>query len=281
MGLLGIAMSRYSGCWVGMKVIADTVETTATVDLKGEDRVFNTPTDFEMPEDGLNIRWPDDRWQQDHRLQTHKGYAAIAFGRANHVDKVVIDTPKARFGIISSGKAYEDTREALRQLGIGEAEAAAIGLRVYKVGMPWPLEPEGVRHFAEGLEEVLVIEERREIIEFQIKQQLSTGALMCAPASSASSITRTNRTCPSMWNSPPAKSPAPLRTGSCISSSTRPCMIASKKNWRGLKAALKSDARIRPLSFDSRISVRGVRTTPRPMFLRARALARASAVTSW
>jgi len=143
MGLLGIAMSRYSGCWVGMKVIADTVETTATVDLRGEDRVFVTPTDYEMPEGGLNIRWPDDRWEQDHRLQAEKGYAAIAFGRANQVDKIVIDTPKARFGIISSGKAYEDTREALRQLGIGEAEAAAIGLRVYKVGMPWPLEPEG------------------------------------------------------------------------------------------------------------------------------------------
>ena len=172
MGLLGIAMSRYSGCWVGMKVIADTVETTATVDLRGEDRIFAIPDDFEMPEDGLNIRWPDDRWVQDHRLQTYKGYAAIAFGRANRLDRVVIDSPNARFGIIASGKAYEDTREALRQLGITEEEAAKIGLRVYKVGMPWPLEPEGVRHFAEGLEEVLVIEERREVIEFQIKQQL-------------------------------------------------------------------------------------------------------------
>ncbi len=172
MGLLGIAMSRYSGCWVGMKVIADTIETTATVDLRGEDRVFALPDDFDMPEDGLNIRWPDDRWVQDHRLQTYKGYAAIAFGRANHVDRVVIDSPDARFGIIASGKAYEDTREALRQLGVTEAEAAGIGLRVYKVGMPWPLEPEGVRRFAEGLEEVLVIEERREVIEFQIKQQL-------------------------------------------------------------------------------------------------------------
>ncbi len=172
MGLLGIAMSRYSGCWVGMKVIADTVETTATVDLTGEDRVFTVPDDFEMPADGLNIRWPDDRWEQDHRLQHHKGYAAIAFGRANNVDRIVIDSPHARFGIIASGKAYEDAREALRQLGVTEDEAARIGLRVYKVGMPWPLEPEGVRRFAEGLEEVLVIEERREMIEFEIKKQL-------------------------------------------------------------------------------------------------------------
>ena len=172
MGLLGIAMSRYSGCWVGMKVIADTVETTATVDLRGEDRIFATPTDFEMPSDGLNLRWPDDRWEQDNRLQTVKGYAAIAFGRANRVDRAVFDAHNARLGLIASGKAYEDMREALRQLGIGEAEAAAIGLRVYKVGMPWPLEPEGVRHFAEGLDEVLVVEERREVIEHQIKQQL-------------------------------------------------------------------------------------------------------------
>ena len=172
MGLLGIAMSRYSGCWVGMKVIADTVETTATVDLTGEDRTFALPDDFAMPEGGLNLRWPDDRWTQDTRLQTKKGYAAIAFGRANGVDRLIFDAPKARLGLIASGKAYEDMREALRQLGIGEAEAAAIGLRVYKVGMPWPLEPEGVRHFAEGLDEVLVIEERREIIEHQIKQQL-------------------------------------------------------------------------------------------------------------
>ena len=172
MGLLGIAMSRYSGCWTGMKVIADTVETTATVDLTGEDRVFATPDDFELPEGGLNIRWPDDRWEQDHRLQTYKGYAAVAFARANGVDRLIFDAPDARLGLIASGKAYEDMREALRQLGIGREEAAAIGLRVYKVGMPWPLDPEGVRHFAEGLDEVLVIEERREIIEFQIKQQL-------------------------------------------------------------------------------------------------------------
>ena len=172
MGLLGIAMSRYSGCWVGMKVIADTVETTATVDLDGEDRQFILPTDFKMPEGGLNIRWPDDRWVQDHRLQTYKGYAAVAFGRANHVDRIVLDSPDARLGIIASGKAYEDAREALRQLGVTEDEAAKIGLRLYKVGMPWPLEPEGVRRFCEGLEEVLVIEERREVIEFQIKQQL-------------------------------------------------------------------------------------------------------------
>ena len=172
MGLLGVAMSRYSGCWVGMKFISDTVETTASVDLAGENRQFVLPTDFEMPEGGLNLRWPDPPMVQDDRLQNFKGYAAIAFARANRVDQVVLDTPDARFGIVASGKAYEDVLQALKELEIGPEEAKAIGLRLYKVRMPWPLEPEGIRHFSEGLEEILIVEERREIIENQIKQQL-------------------------------------------------------------------------------------------------------------
>ncbi|MFZ1989289.1 MAG: indolepyruvate ferredoxin oxidoreductase family protein [Alphaproteobacteria bacterium] len=172
LGLLGIAMSRYSGCWVGMKFISDTVETTAAIDLAGEHRAFVLPTDFEMPQGGLNLRWPDPPLVQDERLQNHKPYAAIAFARTNKVDRVMLDTANARLGIVASGKAYEDVLQALRELEIGEAEARAIGLRIYKVRMPWPLEPEGIRHFSEGLDEVLVLEERREIIEFQIKQQL-------------------------------------------------------------------------------------------------------------
>ncbi len=172
MGLLGIAMSRYSGCWVGMKFISDTVETTGVVDLSGEMRAFVRPDDFEMPAGGLSLRWPDPPLVQDERLQEDKGYAAIAFARANGVDQVTLDSPDARYGIVASGKAYEDVRQALRELEIGEAEARAIGLRLYKVRMPWPLEPEGIRHFSEGLEEVFVVEERREIIENQIKQQL-------------------------------------------------------------------------------------------------------------
>ena len=172
MGLLGIAMSRYSGCWVGFKVISETVETTTVVDLAQEQRQFVLPQDFQMPPDGLNLRWPDPPLVQDERLQTRKGYAAIAFARANGVDLTTIDTPRARFGIVASGKAYEDVRQALAELGIGPTEQAAIGLRLYKVRMPWPLEPQGIRHFSEGLEEILIVEERREIIENQIKEQL-------------------------------------------------------------------------------------------------------------
>ncbi|GAD54524.1 indolepyruvate ferredoxin oxidoreductase family protein [Limimaricola cinnabarinus] len=172
LGLLGIAMSRYSGCWVGYKVISETVETSTVVDLGQERRQFLRPTDFEMPEGGLNLRWPDAPLDQDERLQEYKGFAALAFARANRVDQVTIDTPDARFGIVASGKAYEDVRQALAEMGLGPDEWQAIGLRLYKVRMPWPLEPEGIRHFSEGLEEVLIVEERREIIENQIKQQL-------------------------------------------------------------------------------------------------------------
>jgi indolepyruvate ferredoxin oxidoreductase len=172
MGLLGIAMSRYSGCWVGMKVITETVETTAEIDLADELTPFVIPTDFEMPKGGLNLRWPDDRYDQDRRLQDYKGFAALAFARANKVNRITMDSPNARFGIMASGKSYEDIRQALRELGITEQVAAKIGLRLYKIGMPWPLEPQGVREFAVGLEEIFIIEERREIVENQVKQEL-------------------------------------------------------------------------------------------------------------
>jgi indolepyruvate ferredoxin oxidoreductase len=172
MGLLGIAMSRYSGCWVGLKVITETVETTAEIDLTDEMKPFIIPTDFEMPPAGLNLRWPDDRFEQDRRLQDYKGFAAIAFARANKVNRITMDSPNARYGIMASGKSYEDIRQALRELGITPEIAAKIGLRLYKIGMPWPLEPEGVRQFAVGLEEIFIVEERREIVENQVKQEL-------------------------------------------------------------------------------------------------------------
>jgi indolepyruvate ferredoxin oxidoreductase len=172
MGLLGIAMSRYSGCWVGMKVVTETVETTAEIDLADELTPFVMPSDFEMPRGGLNLRWPDDRYDQDRRLQDYKGFAAVAFARANRINRITMDSPHARFGIMASGKSYEDMRQALRELGITEQIAARIGLRLYKIGMPWPLEPQGVREFAVGLEEIFIVEERREIVENQVKQEL-------------------------------------------------------------------------------------------------------------
>ncbi len=171
-GLLGLAMSRFSGAWVGFKCTSETVETSGSVDLSNEQRSIIMPTDFEMPEGGLGIRWPDVWREKDVRLQRYKGFAAQAFARANNIDRLVWDSPKPKFGIITTGKSYSDTRQALYELGITEEVAKEIGLRLYKVGMPWPLEPQGIRAFCEGLDEVLVVEEKREVIEHQVRWQL-------------------------------------------------------------------------------------------------------------
>ncbi|WP_370156298.1 indolepyruvate ferredoxin oxidoreductase family protein [Ferrovibrio sp.] len=171
-GLLGWAMSRYAGVWVGFKCQTETVESSASVSIDPARLQIVYPEDFRMPPGGLNIRWPDGILEQELRLQQHKAYAALAFARANHIDRVVIDSPKPRLGIITTGKSYLDVRQAFDDLGLDDALAAEIGIRLYKVGMVWPLEREGARHFAEGLEEVLVVEEKRAIIENQLKEQL-------------------------------------------------------------------------------------------------------------
>ena len=171
-GLLGLAMSRYTGAWVGFKATSETAETSGTVDLEREQHQIVMPTDFEMPDGGVHIRWPHVWRDQDWLLQRYKGFAAHAFARANNIDRVVWDSPNPKIGIMTSGKSYQDVRQALHELGIDEAKAAEIGLRLYKVGMVWPLEPEGARHFCEGLDEVLVVEEKREMIEHQLKWQL-------------------------------------------------------------------------------------------------------------
>ncbi len=172
LGLHGWAMSRYSGCWVGFKAVADTVESSATVDLSPERLQIVIPTDYELPAGGLNIRWPDDRLAQEARLLDRKLYAALAYCRANRLNRVVIDSPNPRLGIIAAGKSYLDVRQAFDDLGIDDALAAEIGIRLYKVGMVWPLESEGVRRFAEGLDEILVVEEKRQLIEYQLKEEL-------------------------------------------------------------------------------------------------------------
>ncbi len=171
LGLYGWAMSRFAGLWVGIKCITDNVDTSATVDVS-PGRAPVTLPEFEMPPGGLHIRWPDPPLDQEERLHRHKIYAALAFAKANKLDRVTLDSSKPRMGIVSTGKTYLDTLQALDDLGIGQEEAEAIGLRLYRVGMPWPLERDGVRAFAEGLEEILVIEEKRAVIENQLKEQL-------------------------------------------------------------------------------------------------------------
>src|SRR4051794_26320606 len=172
LGLYGWAMSRYAGCWVALKTVAETMDSSASISVDPGRVDIVLPEDFAMPLGGLNIRWPDPPLDQEARLHRYKIPAAVAFARANRLDRIVIGPPQARFGIVTTGKSYLDVRQALEELGIGEEEAASLGLRLYKVVMPWPLEPEGVRHFADGLAEVLVIEEKRAVIETQIKEQL-------------------------------------------------------------------------------------------------------------
>src|SRR5581483_9817216 len=171
LGLHGFAMSRFSGCWIAFKCVTDVVESGAVVDID-PDRVQLVQPDFAMPAGGLNIRWPDAFLDQEARLLDYKVYAALAYCRANRLDRIVWDSPRARFGIVTTGKSYGDTMQALADLGIDESVARDAGIRVYKVAMSWPLEPQGARRFAEGLEEILVVEEKRQVIEYQIKEEL-------------------------------------------------------------------------------------------------------------
>jgi len=170
-GILGMEMSRFSGCWVAFKTTAENMDSSSSIDVDPARIQINLPQ-FEMPEGGLNIRWPDDWMEQERRLHQHKLNAVRGFARANGLDRIIIDTDKPRLGIVTTGKSYLDTRQALDELGISDEMASAIGVRLYKVGMPWPLEPEGARSFADGVEEILVIEEKRALIENQLKEQL-------------------------------------------------------------------------------------------------------------
>jgi indolepyruvate ferredoxin oxidoreductase len=177
LGLHAWAMSRYSGLAVAFKALADTVESSAAVDADPFRLKITYPTDFVMPEGGLNARLTRDTLgvtarKQEALMQDYKIYAALAYARANKLNHTTIDSPNAKLGIIASGKSYMDVLEALDELGIDEAMAADIGIRLYKVSMPWPLEPDGVREFAQGLDEILVVEEKRQIVEYQLKEQL-------------------------------------------------------------------------------------------------------------
>ena len=172
MGLLGWAMSRFTGRWVGFKTIAETVESSASVSVDPHQLDIVVPDDFVLPPGGLNIRWPDPPLDQEMRLHRYAVAAAIAFARANRIDRTVIDAPRARLGIVTTGKSHLDTLQALEYLGLDRRACEDIGIRVYKVGMTWPLEPTGIREFARGLEDIIVVEEKRSFIESQIKEQM-------------------------------------------------------------------------------------------------------------
>jgi indolepyruvate ferredoxin oxidoreductase len=171
-GLHGIAMSRYTGLWVAMKCVTDIVESGAVVEIDPDRIKPVIPDDFELPADGVNIRTPDPVLAQETRMNNYKWYAALAYVRANKLNQIIWDSPVAKIGIITAGKSYLDTRQALADLGIDEQIARDIGIRLYKIGMTWPLESEGVREFATGLDEILVVEEKRQILEYALKEEL-------------------------------------------------------------------------------------------------------------
>ena len=169
-GLLGFAMSRASGLWVGFKTEADTIESSGTIEVDPDRPNIVQPVGIDIPEGGFGTRIGELAMAAERRQSEFKLGAAKAFARANGIDCMVIDAPKARFGIVASGKSYLDVRRALRLLGVDEAKARSLGLRVLKLGMIWPLEPSIAREFAKGLQEILVVEEKRAFIETQFKE---------------------------------------------------------------------------------------------------------------
>ncbi|HZH07371.1 MAG TPA: indolepyruvate ferredoxin oxidoreductase family protein, partial [Lautropia sp.] len=176
LGLHGFALSRFSGLWVGMKAVTDTIEASGIVDVSSSRVRIQLPEGVRMPPGGLNLRWPEEPFLKlEERLAVYKLPAALAYARANRLDANVYGRPDgepSRLGIVTTGKTWLDVMQALVDLGIDDATARRIGLKVYKVAMPWPLEPQGIREFSAGCRELLVIEEKRSLIEAQLKEAL-------------------------------------------------------------------------------------------------------------
>src|SRR5438552_11210763 len=171
--IYGWALSRFAGTWVGVKCLHDTVESTGVISA-GLHRVRpKVPKDFNMPQGGLNIRPNDDRHDQEKRLHNFKRQAAVAFAQANGLNEIVFrGGPHPKIGIASVGKSYLDTRQALEELGIDEAMAAKIGLRLLKIGLIWPLDSAIMHEFANGLELIICVEEKRDLLETHVRELL-------------------------------------------------------------------------------------------------------------
>jgi indolepyruvate ferredoxin oxidoreductase len=172
-GLCGWAMSRFTGAWVALKCMHETVESTAVVDGRLERVNMIIPDDFEMPEGGLNIRLRDSILGMEARLHDYKRDAMLAFVRANKLNRYIASGGRApKIGVITTGKSYLDVRQALDELGIDEPRCNALGLRLYKIGCPWPISQRDLKEFAAGLDLIIVVEEKRSLIEVQVREEL-------------------------------------------------------------------------------------------------------------
>ena len=171
-GLLAIPMSRFTGSWISLKCNHDVVESGGSILVDDHHPSWALPKDFTPTPDGLNIRIPDTPLAQERRVIEGRLPAVKAFARVNGIDRTVFKPAGARLGIVTTGKTYLDVLQALEDLGLDSARAAQRGLALYKVGMPWPLEPVGIRSFCVGLETVICIEEKRALIEPQLKDML-------------------------------------------------------------------------------------------------------------
>jgi indolepyruvate ferredoxin oxidoreductase len=159
--------------WTGIKCLKDTIESTASIDGHIDRVKIITPDDYVMPPEGLNIRVRDGILEQEARLQDHKRDAMLAFLRANKLNRIITSGgPNAKIGIITVGKSYLDVRQAWDDLGIDEVKANNLGLRLYKIACPWPIEPRGLMEFARGLDMIIVVEEKRSLIEVQVREEL-------------------------------------------------------------------------------------------------------------
>jgi indolepyruvate ferredoxin oxidoreductase len=171
-GLIGYALSRFSGLWVGLIALADTMDSGQTIDVSLDRHAHRLPEGFALPPGGLGIRLKDQPLDKEQRLRLYKLPAALAFARANQIDRTMVAGPRRRLGIAAHGQAYRDVMEALAAMGISAAQAADLGIAIYKVGMPWPLEPTGLRAFARGLETLMIVEHKRPLLEAQARAAL-------------------------------------------------------------------------------------------------------------
>ncbi|WP_171228689.1 indolepyruvate ferredoxin oxidoreductase family protein [Ruegeria sp. HKCCA4008] len=170
-GIYGFALSRFAGVWVGLKTMKDTIEVTSVVD-GSPDRMQVVLPEFDMPDGGLNIRLGDTPHLQETRVIDYKRFAAETFSHANKLDKRMWGKPGAKIGFVAAGKNWLDLTHALSLLNIEEAEAERLGITTYKVGQTFPLDMAGFHDWAEGLDLIVIVEEKRKLIEVQVKEAI-------------------------------------------------------------------------------------------------------------